>query len=286
MCSTHTPDCRYDKSIIRLIGSVPCLNTMCSALLCMHKKTFQFIEWSLYHCPDCDSTSQVPNFPFQQRKILFFLKCDQGIIIIEEIQKSFQAVTGEVFCPTCPNEKCVYLSANKNSSFHDCKKCKACSFVLNNPFTEKNTGNCFFGGVGTQCFARKTSLDNEKNTLSILNTFLPPITIKHSRTCAMKWENHSLQGVSVSTPHWLMKLTKTHLLSLSIHVQSRVQQHDFPQRRYWVASRHWTRLSHSHCQRSRPINYSKLSRISSVRLELITVSKPRLFKQPSIASSN
>ena len=32
--------------------------------------------------------------------------------------------TGDVYCPTCRNEKCVYLSTNNTTSFYDCKKCK------------------------------------------------------------------------------------------------------------------------------------------------------------------
>ena len=32
---------------------------------------------------------------------------------------------GGVYRPTCRNEKCVYISTNKTTSFYDCKKCKA-----------------------------------------------------------------------------------------------------------------------------------------------------------------
>ena len=39
-CSIFTPDCRYDMSIIKLIGNVHCLNTMCSDILCLHRKSF------------------------------------------------------------------------------------------------------------------------------------------------------------------------------------------------------------------------------------------------------
>ena len=38
---------------------------------------------------------------------------------------------GDVHCPTCRNEKCVYISTNKTTSFYDCKKCKTCCNVLN-----------------------------------------------------------------------------------------------------------------------------------------------------------
>ena len=38
-----------------------------------------------------------------------------------EVQETF----GDVYCPTCRNEKCVYISTNKTASFYDCKKYKA-----------------------------------------------------------------------------------------------------------------------------------------------------------------
>ena len=69
---------------------------------------------------------------------------------------------GDVYCPTCRNEKCVYISTNKTTSFYDCKKCKACCNVLNIPFKEQEPTVMLFGGGGTHCFARKTSRDYEK----------------------------------------------------------------------------------------------------------------------------
>ena len=80
---------------------------------------------------------------------------------------------GDVFCPTCKNERCVYLSTNKTTSFHDCKKCKACCNVLNIPFNDQKPTIMLFGGDGTHCFARKTSRDYEKEKPSpFLRKFL------------------------------------------------------------------------------------------------------------------
>ena len=79
----------------------------------------------------------------------------------------------DVFCPTCRNEKCVYMSTNKTTSFYDCKKCKACCNVLNIPFKEQKPTIMLFGGDGTHCFARKTSRDYEKGKPSpFLKKFL------------------------------------------------------------------------------------------------------------------
>ena len=79
----------------------------------------------------------------------------------------------DVYGPTCRNEKCVYISTNKTTSFYDCKKCKACSNVLIFPFKDqKPTIMFFFGGDGTHCFARKTSRNNKKEPSPFLKKFL------------------------------------------------------------------------------------------------------------------
>ena len=80
---------------------------------------------------------------------------------------------GDVYCPTCRNEKCVYILTNKTTSFYDCKKCKACCHVLNIPFKDQKPTNILFGGDGTHCFPRRTSRDFEKrNPSTFLKKFL------------------------------------------------------------------------------------------------------------------
>ena len=80
---------------------------------------------------------------------------------------------GDVYCPTCRNEKCVYISTNKTTSFYDCERCKACFNVLNIPFKHQKPTIMLFGGDGTHCFAKKTSRDYEKGQPSpFLKKFL------------------------------------------------------------------------------------------------------------------
>ena len=69
---------------------------------------------------------------------------------------------GDVYCPTCRNEKCLYISTNKTTSFYDFKKCKACCHVSNIPFKDQKPAIMLFVGDGTHCFARKTSSDYKK----------------------------------------------------------------------------------------------------------------------------
>ena len=59
---------------------------------------------------------------------------------------------GDVFCPTCRNEKCVYISTNQTTNFNNCKKCKACCNVLNIPFKDQKLTIILFGGDGTHCW--------------------------------------------------------------------------------------------------------------------------------------
>ena len=68
-------------------------------------------------------------------------------------------------CLTCRNEKCVYISTNKMTSFYDCKKWEACCNVLNIPFKDQKPTIMLFGGDGTHYFARKTSHDYKKEKL-------------------------------------------------------------------------------------------------------------------------
>ena len=72
-----------------------------------------------------------------------------------------QDTIGDVYCPTCRNEKFVYVSTKKTTNFCDFKKCKACCHVLNNPFEDQKPTIMLFGGDDTHCFARKTSRDYE-----------------------------------------------------------------------------------------------------------------------------
>ena len=87
------------------------------------------------------------------------------------VENKVRETIGDVYCPTCRNEKCAYLSTNKITSFYDCKKCKACCNVLNNPFKDQKPTIMLFGGDGTHCFARKTSRDYERPSL-FLKVFL------------------------------------------------------------------------------------------------------------------
>ena len=78
------------------------------------------------------------------------------------VDNKVRETIADVYCPTCRNEKCVYISTNKTTSFYECKKCKSCRHVLNIPFKDQKPTSMLIGADGTHCFARKTSRDYEK----------------------------------------------------------------------------------------------------------------------------
>ena len=89
------------------------------------------------------------------------------------VDNKVREMIGDVFCPTCRNEKCVYISTNKTTSFYDCKKSKTCCNVLIIPFKEQKPTIMLFGGDGAICFAKKTGRDYEKEKPSpFLRKFL------------------------------------------------------------------------------------------------------------------
>ena len=92
------------------------------------------------------------NVPFQSTKYRKKELC---------VDNKVQETIGDAYCPTCRNEKSVYISTSKTTSFYHCKVCKAWCHVLNIPFKDQKPTIMFFGGDDTHCFARKTSRDYE-----------------------------------------------------------------------------------------------------------------------------
>ena len=89
------------------------------------------------------------------------------------VGKKVQETIGDVYYPSCGNEKCVHFSTNETTSLYYCKKCKACCHNLDIPFKDQKPTIMLIGGDGTQCFATKGSRDYEKEKPSpFLKKFL------------------------------------------------------------------------------------------------------------------
>ena len=78
------------------------------------------------------------------------------------VDNKVRETIGDVYFPTCRYGK-VHRSTIKTSSFYECKKFKACCYILYILFKDKKPN--FFGGDDTQCFVKETSCDddNEKS---------------------------------------------------------------------------------------------------------------------------
>ena len=137
------------------------------------------------------------NVPFQSTKY-----GKKRLCVKDQVRETI----GDVYCPTCRKEKCVYNSTNKTTSFYECKKFKACCHVLNIPFRDQKLTIMLFGGDGTHCFARKTKKDESRlrRAISFFEEISPPITTKHIRTCSKKGQLESKYRINVCVSYWLM----------------------------------------------------------------------------------
>ena len=172
-------------------------------------------------------------------------------------------------------QNCVHSSTNKISSFYDSEKCETCSHMLNNPFKDKNWQSCWLVEMVHIALQRRRVVTTIKKTISVFEEIQPPITTKHTGIWAKKGKNCSILGIIVSTPHWLMLLTKNSVPFHLLYFKSTVKQQVFLvlEWRYWVVSRLWNRLSYSDCKRFRPWIYNKFPRNFSGTLEIVAVQR-------------
>ena len=115
---------------------------------------------------------RLPNVPFQSTNNRKEELC---------VGRKARETIGDVYCPTCRNGKCVYISTNKTTRFYDCKTCKACCNVLNVPLKDQKPTIMLFGGDCTHCKKDESRLRKRK-ALSCFEEIFPPVTNNHIRT--------------------------------------------------------------------------------------------------------
>ena len=123
MCSEFTLDFRYVKSNIKCVGQCVGIN------FAFTKSRYNLLKEATINVLIASPRVGCAIFTFKNKELRFLLTFCQGIFIVEGTWKSCQDVIGDLYCPTYPNEKCVYPSTNRTCSFYDCEKCKACSHV-------------------------------------------------------------------------------------------------------------------------------------------------------------
>ena len=109
------------------------------------------------------------------------------------VDNKVRETIGDVYCPTCRNEKCVYISNNKANSFYDCNKCKICCNVLNIILRTKNRHLCYFVvTVNIVSQKRWFATTKKKNHLHFWRNF----SANHNQTHlnlnqkGLKWAKH------------------------------------------------------------------------------------------------
>ena len=143
------------------------------------------------------------NVPFQSTK---YRKKELSV------DNKVRETIGDVYCPTRRNEKCVYNSTNKTTSFYDCKKCKACCYVLKIPFNNRHTDNNVVWWWWYTLFCKKgeSRLPKEKNNLHFWINFAANQFQANSNPHQTKTKNESKYGMNVSFSYWL-KIWATYL---------------------------------------------------------------------------
>ena len=130
------------------------------------------------------------NVPFQSTKYRKKELC---------VDNKVREIVGDVYCPTCRNEKCVYLSTKKTTSFYDCKKPAVVFCGKHKPTI------MLFCGDGTHCFTKKTSRVYAKGKPSpFLKKFLRQSQPSTSERESKKGQIKSKYGINISVSYWLM----------------------------------------------------------------------------------
>ena len=127
MCSTSTPDCRYDKSTIIIIGDVYCPNTKCSGKICLQKRLFNL------------SAELIINV----RNSHLCARCAISLLKIKQIAFSSRFSEYNVFWETLGAQKNVHsLSRSGYELPHCTSKCQMCKIT-----SEKQTNLFFFSSL-------------------------------------------------------------------------------------------------------------------------------------------
>ena len=101
------------------------------------------------------------------------------------VDNNVRETIGDVYCPTFRNQKCVYISTNKTTSFYDCRKCKACCHVLNILFRDQNRQLCCLAAT-VHIVLQIRLVATSSKAISIFEKVSPPIIFERIGTRTKK----------------------------------------------------------------------------------------------------
>ena len=131
-------------------------------------------------------------FSLKNKQIRSSWSFAKGFIFLRRWKNQFKMFLEIFIVQHAPNEKCVHLSTNRTPSFYNCRKCKACSHVLNIPFKHRKPTIMLFEVDGRHCFAIKASHDYEKEKPStFLKKFIPQSQPNINKPEPKNGKNHS-----------------------------------------------------------------------------------------------
>ena len=136
------------------------------------------------------------------------------------VNNKVQETIGDVYCPTCRNEKCVYILTIQTASFFDFKKCKACCHVLKIPFRDQNRHLCSLVAMAHIVLQGRRVSITKKSELPFLKKLLRQSQPSTAQPERKKNRSYLIYGLIVSTPHWLIQLTKPSFTLFSFYTLS------------------------------------------------------------------
>ena len=71
MCSSFTRDCRYDNIFVKFLGNMYYPKTVCSGILCVHKKVFQSLVRKTINMSKARPPVKCATFPLEIKQICF-----------------------------------------------------------------------------------------------------------------------------------------------------------------------------------------------------------------------
>ena len=178
MCSAFSLIVGITKTMLNLLGKCFVREQF---MLAFTTRLFNIVAEATFNLFKAPPHVRCDLFTLKNKQTRFSWSGTEGFFL-EATQKSNLGVVGDVYRPTCSNEKYAKIVINGNFQSHDSKKCKTCSHVFNIHFyDQKRTIGSVV--VMVHIALQRIEIATTEKTISIFGNIFPPITVKHIRTC-------------------------------------------------------------------------------------------------------
>ena len=217
------------------------------------------------------------------------------------VDNKLRETIGDVYCPTCRNEKCVYNWTNKTTIFYDCIKCRTCSTFWVFLLRTKNR-QCYCLAVTVRIVLQeiRVATTKKKSHLHFWRNFSANHNQAHPNLIQkrLRWVQIWKKRIRFLLVDDLSDIFIFQIIFFNFNLQSTATQIAFNLQKnmifsvsnegiQWILdSRFWFRLCYYCSKWYRPKLNNQLTRNTPSSLALAVVSKTKLFEQSSSASSN